>query len=322
MQVKGQDVSPVSPKHVVILGGGFIGVSFAACFTDAGWTVSLCDPDAARRSDARRGIAAQRAAIASAGLARDEDGPISIVPQAATALPGADLVIECGPEHLGTKQQIFADLLACADPETPLVTASSAIPMSRILPDTEDQARCLVAHPVNPPAVLRLIELVPAPGTGRAATERATDLFALAGFTTVALGHEIEGFVMNRLQGAVLREAYRLVDEGIADVAGIDAVMRKALGPRWALSGPFETAELNTPGGIRAHADRMGPAYKRMGEERGETVDWTDALVSEVEAQRRAICAEADLPERTRWRAEAVARLVALRDRLLGARDG
>lgn len=311
-----------TPSEVVILGAGFIGVSFAAAFLDAGWSVTLCDPDATRRASATRRIAEQAQAIELAGLALSGNGTITVLPDPSDQLFSASLVLECGPEQLITKQAIFADLIAEAGPHTILATASSAIQMSQILTDATQQARCLVAHPVNPPAVLRLIELVPAPGTLSTVTARAADLLASAGFATVTLGHEIEGFVMNRLQGAVLREAYRLVDEGVADVAGIDAVMRQALGPRWALSGPFETAELNTPGGIRAHAARLGLAYKRMGEGRGEKVDWNDALVSRVEAQRRAICAEGDLPTRTRWRAEAVARLVALRDRLLGASDG
>lgn len=100
----------------------------------------------------------------------------------------------------------------------------------------------MVAHPVNPPSVLRLIELAPAPGTLAQTVTRAADLFARTGFTAVTLGHEIDGFILNRLQGAVLREAYRLVAEGVADADGIDTVMRLGLGPRWALSGPFETA--------------------------------------------------------------------------------
>ena len=134
------------------------------------------------------------------------------------------------------------------------------------------------------------------------------------------LGHEVEGFVLNRLQGALLREAYRLVDEGVTDVAGVEAAVRLGLGPRWALSGPFETAELNTPGGIRAHAARMGPAYARMGAERGETVDWREDLVARVERERRAEVAAEALPARALWRAAAVARLVALRDRLMEER--
>ena len=303
--------------RIVILGAGSIGVAFAAAFADAGAQVCLVDPDADRRAAVPAALTHQRKVIASAGLAREGQGEVAVAALATGCLAGADLVLECGPEDLAIKQQIFADLLRDAEPTTLLATASSAITISRIVPDADGQARCLVAHPVNPPSVLRVVELVPAPGTEAATTDTAHDIFAVTGFAPVILGHEIEGFVLNRLQGAVLREAYRLVDEGVTDVAGLDAIMRMGLGPRWALSGPFETAELNTPGGIAAHAARMGPAYKRIGEGRGETVDWRADLVARVSTERRAILAEADIPARVAWRARAVARLIAARDKLM-----
>lgn len=304
-------------NDVTILGAGSIGLSFAAVFADAGFRVTICDPQAERRAQAEAGLAVQRDAVALAGLQQGKAGEISIAEASDAVLASTDLVIECGPENLEIKQAIFADLLTRCPETAVLVTASSAIPMSSILPVAKDQRRCLVAHPVNPPAVLRMIELCPAPSTDAQVMDQAAMLFAAAGFEAVRLGHEIEGFVLNRLQGAVLREAYRLVDEGVTDVAGIEAVMRLGLGPRWALSGPFETAELNTPGGIRAHAARMGPAYARMGRGRGETVDWHAGLIEAVEAQRRAALAADLLPARAAWRARAVARLVASRDALM-----
>lgn len=312
----------MTEPRIVILGAGSIGVAFAAVFTDCGAQLVIADPDPARRADVTQGLEVQRQAIASAGLLRGGAGSVTVVDQADQAVATADLVVEAGPENLTIKQQIFAQLLAQAGPQTVLATASSAITISRILPDPAQQARALVAHPVNPPSVLRLIELAPAPGTLAQTVSRASDLFARTGFTAVTLGHEIDGFILNRLQSAVLREAYRLVAEGVADADGIDTVMRLGLGPRWALSGPFETAELNTPGGIRAHAARMGPAYRAIGEGRGEVdCTWSDALVAEVDRQRRTVIALDDLPDRARWRAGAVARLVALRDELThGAR--
>jgi L-gulonate 3-dehydrogenase len=306
---------------VVILGAGSIGLSFAAVFSDAGFAVTLAEPDDTRRDAAMAGISAQHQAIALAGLTQGRAGPVTVLLDAAPALGDAALIIEAGPENLATKQAIFAGLLAGCGADAVIVTASSAITMSQILPDPAQQARCLVAHPVNPPAVLRLIELVPAPATAPETMARAAALFDAGGFHAITLGHEIEGFVLNRLQGAVLREAYRLVAEGVTDSTGVDTVMRLGLGPRWALSGPFETAELNTPGGIRAHAARMGPAYRRMGQARGETVDWPEDLVAQVDAERRRVISLADLPARVGWRARAVARLVALRDRLAQGAD-
>lgn len=306
-----------SPPSVFILGAGVIGCAFSAAFADAGAEVTLADPDPDARSGAPGRVRAQADAIAGAGLLLGRPGRWRVAPDA--DLSGADLVLECGPESLDAKRAIFAHVLAHAAPDTVIASASSAIPISRTVPDTADQARCLVAHPANPPSVLRVIELAPGPGTRPGTVARAVRLFGDAGFAPVVLGREIEGFVMNRLQGALLREAYRLVGEGVASAGDIDTVVRLSLGPRWALSGPFETAELNTPGGIRAHAARMGPAYRRMGEERGERVDWSEDLVARVERDRRAALPADDIPLRAAWRARAVARLVAARDRI--ARD-
>lgn len=311
-----QDKSPTPPK-ITILGAGSIGLSFAAVFADSGAQVRLVDPDFQRRESAEAELVAHQAAIEAAGLARGGAGAINVVDQAGKSIADADLILECGPEDVTAKQAIFADILAHVSREAVVATASSAITISQIVPEPERQRRCLVAHPVNPPSVLRIIELVPAPGTDPDATKTASDVFRAVGFEAVQLGHEIEGFVLNRLQSAVLREAYRLVDEGVTDAAGVDTVMRMGLGPRWALSGPFETAELNTPGGIKAHAARMGPAYKRIGEDRGETVDWNSDLVAKVDAQRRSVLPAGALPKRVAWRSSAVARLVAERDKLM-----
>lgn len=310
-----------TPPNIVIIGAGAIGIAFAATFRDAGWPVALAEREGARRNAVPSELEAQRTVLERAGLRRGGDGPVTVTPDATHALSRADLALECGPENLEIKQAIFADLLSKTREETVLATASSAIPMSRILANPHDQRRCLVAHPANPPSILRVIELVPTPATDPHTRAKAEALFQSAGFATVLLGKEVDGFVMNRLQSAVLREAYRLVDEGVTEVEGVDSIMRMALGPRWALSGPFETAELNTPGGIRAHAARLGPAYKRIGEARGETVDWHPALVDRIEAERRQVLPEAEIPARVRWRADAVARLVAFRDRLTSARD-
>ena len=104
-----------------------------------------------------------------------------------------------------------------------------------------------------------MIELVPAPFTDPAAADRAAELFSAAGLVPVRVAKEVEGFVFNRLQGAVLREAYCLVRDGVASVEDVDRVMRDGLGLRWSVIGPFETVDLNTRGGIASHARKMGP---------------------------------------------------------------
>ncbi|MCC1493159.1 3-hydroxyacyl-CoA dehydrogenase NAD-binding domain-containing protein [Cognatishimia sp. F0-27] len=303
-------------RRVAIFGAGAIGTGFAATVVAAGWDVLLVDPSEAARDAAPESVARHIRALTSAG---HRQAPRHGKLDTAAALDGTGfvLVIEAGPERRDAKEAIFRDLLETTADDTVLVTASSAIPMSAILPDPTDQARCLVAHPANPPSLIRVIELVPAPGTDPAVTRRATALFQAIGFDPVPLGKEIPAFVFNRLQSALLREAYRLVDEGVVDVDGIDRLVRDGLGPRWALSGPFETADLNTAGGVRGHAERLGPAYAQIGRDRGEHApDWPAALVDLVEAQRRALLPEEELPARRAWRERALAQLLAARARV------
>lgn len=301
---------------VLVLGAGPIGCGFAAAFLGAGFAVTLCDPAEAARAAAPELIARHGAAMALAGLTQPQGEA-----QLAAALPetiAAPLVIEAGPERLEVKQALFRDLLARGGTAV-LATASSALTISQILPRPQDQARCLVAHPANPPSLLRVLELVPAPGTTPDSLDRAEALFRRGGFDPARLGHEVPAFVFNRLQSALLREAYRLVDEGVIGVAALDGLVRDGLGPRWALSGPFETADLNTAGGIRGHAERLGPAYAAIGRDRGELApDWPPALVERVEAERRAVLPEANLPARRAWREQALARLLNARRAILG----
>ena len=303
-------------SDVLILGAGPIGTGFAAAFLGAGLPVCLVDPSEAARAGIPGLIDRHSRAMALAGL------PVSTgMPGILPALPdriAAALVVEAGPERLEAKQALFADLLSRSSEATVIATASSAIPISRILPEVRDQARCLVAHPANPPSLLRVLELVPAPGTLPRTMDRAEALFRQGGFAPARLGHEVPAFVFNRLQSALLREAYRLVDEGVIGVDALDSLVRDGLGPRWALSGPFETADLNTAGGIRGHAERLGPAYAAIGRDRGETApDWSPALVDRVEAERRAVLPEAALDTRRAWRETALARLLAARRAIL-----
>jgi 3-hydroxyacyl-CoA dehydrogenase len=132
---------------------------------------------------------------------------------------------------------------------------------------------------------------------------------ASSGMSPVVVRREVEGFVFNRLQGALLREAYCLVRDGVASVEDVDRVVRDGLGRRWSVIGPFETVDLNTRGGIAAHAQRLGPAYARMGAERGQVDPWTEELVAQVVRERRARLPLAEWDDRVAWRDRALAAL-------------
>jgi L-gulonate 3-dehydrogenase len=229
------------------------------------------------------------------------------------AVADADLVLECAPEKLALKQQVFAELERLAPAEAVLASSSSMLKISDIAGALASRRRCLVLHPGNPPTLIRFIEVVPAPFTDAATLARVEDWLAAAGVAALRIGKEVEGFVFNRLQGAVLREAYCLVRDGVADVETIDTIMRDGLGLRWSVIGPFETVDLNTRGGIASHAEKMGPAYRRMGQERGQDDPWTPELVGAVTRQRRERLPLEGWAERVAWRDAELMRLVAAR---------
>jgi 3-hydroxyacyl-CoA dehydrogenase len=231
------------------------------------------------------------------------------------AVTSSGFVQECAPERVELKRELLQQAATRTEADVPLASSSSAIAASRIAEglDAAVAARIVVGHPGNPPYLLPVIEVVPSPVTSDAISERATEVYRAAGLRPVLVRREVEGFLFNRLQGALLREAYCLVRDGVASVDDVDEVVRSGLGRRWAVIGPFETSDLNTRGGIESHAAKMGPAYERMGAERGQHDPWTPELVAEVTAQRRALVDLDDWDERVRWRD---AQLIRMRDAL------
>lgn len=307
---------------ITIVGAGSIGVAFAIVFARAGERVVVSDPDSARRARVDAEIAERLDDLSAHGLLDGDPAAIRarvrVADDLAGALAKAHHVQECAPENEALKRDLAREILAHAPSDAVLASSSSAIGASRFaghLPEGQ-RARCLVAHPGNPPYLVPVVEIVPAPFTDPAVAQRTADLFARCGMTPVRVAREVEGFVFNRLQGALLREAYCLVRDGVIGAADVDALVRDGLGLRWSVIGPFETADLNTRGGIRAHAARMGPAYARMGAERGQNDPWSEDLVARVEAERRAA-----LPLE-RWEDGVRARDVGLMRALAARRRG
>ncbi len=272
--------------RVTIVGAGTIGVGWAIVFARAGIGVALHDTDGARLGAARSDLDRRLQSLSLGGLLEEPPhvvaGRIRSCETLEAALEGATHVQENAPERLALKRELFRRLDGLTEGHVTLASSSSALTASTFAEELSGRARCLVAHPANPPYLLPVVELVPAPFTDPDVLERSRRLFAAAGMSTVVVRREVEGFVLNRLQGALLREAYCLVRDGVASVDDVDRVVRDGVGRRWSVVGPFETAELNTRGGIEAHALTMGPAYARMGAERGQHDPWTPELVERV----------------------------------------
>ncbi|MGL4440988.1 MAG: 3-hydroxyacyl-CoA dehydrogenase NAD-binding domain-containing protein, partial [Bosea sp. (in: a-proteobacteria)] len=237
-------------RPVAVIGAGSIGVAWAIVFARGGLAVRLQDPDPQRREQAPAEVWQRLRALAEAGLL--DEAPdllskrITIVAELAEALTEVVHVQENAPERLDIKQELFVTFARLAPPDAVLASSSSAITASAFAPTGAARSRCLVVHPGNPPFLIPVVELVPAPFTDAKVVEDCRLRLSLCGMRPVLVAREIEGFVFNRLQGAMLREAYCLVRDGVIGVEGLDTVVREGLGLRWGVIGPFETADLNT----------------------------------------------------------------------------
>ena len=291
--------------RIAIVGAGLIGRAWSMVFARAGRAVSLYDVDRAALPAALATIKGNLADLAANGLIDDPAGVIQrIVPTESLddALRGATYVQENGPENLTIKRALFHELDAKAAPEAILASSSSALRASLFTADLTGRARCLVAHPVNPPYLVPLVELSPAPWTSPETMVRTRALMEAVGQVPVSLNKEIPGFLLNRLQGALLGEAFRLVEQGYCSMADIDRTMKDGLGLRWSFMGPFETIDLNAPGGIADYIERYGPAYHEMAQSAGPPERWSDALTAQLEAERRQTLPSDKLGERAAWR--------------------
>lgn len=300
-------------RRIAVVGAGTIGVAWAVAFARAGEEVRVYDPDAKRRAAAPDEIAIRLEALGSFDLLADDVAVVLarvvMCETLDSAVSGCAYVQECAPEDVDVKRDLFARLDAVAPADAILASSSSALPASRFADGLPGRARCLVAHPGNPPYLLRVVELVPAPFTSAEVVDRAAETLETGGMSVVRVNTELEGFVFNRLQGALLREAYCLVRDGVATVDDVDCVVREGLGRRWAVVGPFEAVDLNTRGGIEVHAARLGPVYARMGAERGQNDPWTPALVEQVTRERRRLLPLHAWEDRVMWRDRMLMRL-------------
>jgi L-gulonate 3-dehydrogenase len=298
----------VAVKTVAIVGSGLIGRAWAMIFARAGYAVRL--------QDAKEGVAAKAVALcaeglkglAAAGLCDDPAGAAARISAATTlaeALDGVVLVQENGPEVVDIKRVIFAELDRLAPPDAILASSSSAIRISLFAAELKGRARCLIAHPVNPPHLVPIVELSGADFTDAAVIARARAIYAEIGQVPITVLKEVEGFIVNRLQGALLAEAFRLVDEGYVTPEDLDKTVKDGLGLRWSFMGPFETIELNAPGGIPDYCARFTGFYKRLAAEPPEPAVYDTPRVAEQWTPAP------DLAAKMKWRDEKLAALVA-----------
>ncbi|MBB1594819.1 3-hydroxyacyl-CoA dehydrogenase [Achromobacter sp. UMC46] len=300
-------------RCAAIIGTGLIGQGWAIVFARKGWDVRLYDVNAAMLAEARSLILQQLRELETQGLLSGADAIIERVHVAgslADAVKGACYIQENSPENVEIKRALFSELDEAADPDAVIGSSTSSIPASQFTEHLAGRHRCLVAHPVNPPYLIPVVELCPAPWTRPQALDAANEVMTAIGQKPVRVRREIEGFILNRLQGALLHEAFRLAKEGIASAEDIDVTVKDGLGLRWSFMGPFETIDLNAPGGIADYCARYGGLYQSIGADQGDCVAWDGALVDALEEERRGLLPQEDLAKRRFWRDEKLMRLM------------
>jgi len=299
-----------------IVGAGFVGRAWAISFARAGHDVALWDQDAAAPGKALEYIDGLLPELARLDLLNGNSvalvrGRMRRVASLEEALADADYVQENTPEKLDVKRAVFARLDAAAKPETILASSTSALLPSTFTDHLTGRARCLVVHPLNPPYLIPAAEVVPAPWTDPAIVARTADLLRAAGHAPIVMKRELDGFVMNRLQGALLEEAFRLVAGGHASVEDVDIGIREGLALRWSFMGPFETIDLNAPGGVRDYVERYESIYQRLQPSMRERADWAGPVLKEIEAERRKRLPATQLQARQAWRDRRLMALAA-----------
>ena len=299
---------------IAIIGAGLIGRAWAMVFARAGHPVALHDVDPKALATNLAAIDAGLADLSSAGLLDEPPATvrrrISAAASVEEALRGAAYVQENVRETLDAKREIFAVLDRLAAPDCILASSTSTIPASAFTEKLAGRARCLVVHPVNPPHLVPLVELAPAPWTSAGTVERTRAIQTAIGQVPILVRKEIQGFVLNRLQAALLNEALALYADGYASAEDIDKCVRDGLGLRWSFMGPFETIDLNAPGGVTDYAARYGKVLHELVSTQRPR-DWAADVVRKLEAERRQILAAGDLGARERWRDRRLMALAA-----------
>lgn len=292
-------------ERVAIVGTGVIGASWAAYFLAQGLRVQATDPapDAgARLTEAvdRLWPTMERIGLRE-GASRDR---LSFFPDMQDALFEADFVQENGPENEEFKIELFRQMDACTPPDVVLATSSSGLLVSRVQSACVHPERVVLGHPFNPPHLIALVEVLGGQQTSSEAVQFTMDFYRSIGKRPVNPRKEVKGHIANRLQAALWREAFHLVDEGVASVEDIDIAISHGPGLRWALLGPFLNLHLSGgQGGIEHLLDHLGGPIETWWDDLGSPSMTPELKQKVAEGVREVLARYPDdefVPERDR----------------------
>ena len=231
----------MSNARIAVIGAGLMGHGIAQVFAVAGHDVAITDPSSASLATVKQRISANLADLGDDPRAVERVTPVTAL---AACVATADYVVEAAPENLGIKQKLFAEIEAAARPDAILASNTSVIPITAIMQGLARRERAVGTHWWNPPFLVPLVEVIGTEWTSAATIAMTMALHDAAGKTAVHVKKDVPGFVGNRLQHALWREAVALVEHGICDAETVDTVIKAAFGRRLAVLGPLENADL------------------------------------------------------------------------------
>ncbi len=289
-------------QRIGIIGAGLMGHGIAQAFAVAGHRVDIQEPDPGRRAGILDHVRRNLQGLGMDAAAADRIQPCETLED---AVGHADVVIEAVPEELDLKQRIFATVEAAAPAHALLASNTSVIPITRIMERLRDKTRAMGTHWWNPPYQIPLVEVIQTADTADAAVAAMIDLLTAIGKMPVHVRKDVPGFIGNRLQHALWREAIALVQNGVCDAETVDTVVKASFGRRLAVLGPLENADLvgtdlalavhehvlpdldRTPGPLPLLRDLV--ASGRLGMKSGAGFrTWTEAQRTETHARLAA----------------------------------
>jgi carnitine 3-dehydrogenase len=300
-------------QRVAVLGTGVIGASWASHFLGHGLDVIAYDVSSAAESELRQSVEDHWPALERLGRKPSAStGRLLFTTDLEAAVHDVDFVQENAPERVEVKRDIFRRLDPILDPSVVIASSSSGMaPTSIAAHCAAHPERVLVGHPFNPPHLIPLVEVVGGAHTSESAIDRAFDFYTSVGKRPIRVRQELPGHIANRLQAALWREAYSLVDRGAATVSDIDTAIAYGPGLRWALLGPFLNQHLSGgPGGLGHVLEHLGPPMVAWWADLGQP-DLTPELIGRLVAGVHDELAQSQITE--------IADLTDRRDRALDA---
>lgn len=300
-------------KRISLIGGGLIGRAWAIVFARAGYSVAIYEPDAQALSQVSTRISRtleemERHSLITTGEQGAILDRVVASEDLSTCLQNAEYVQECVPEVLEVKQDTVYNLEKMVEDNVVLASSTSTFMPSVLFKRCRVKTRCVVVHPVNPPYLVPLVEVVPSSETSTATVDQVRALMRAVGQIPIMLKREIEGFVLNRLQVALVNEAISLVSHGVASMDDVDAAMKYGLGRRWVFMGPFETIDLNAPEGIKDYLSRFEELYT-LARKFEPMAPFSNELIHALEVERRQTLPSEELESRAAWRDQELMRV-------------